>query len=482
LTSLNGVSSLYRSMRRLIRHRELSGAGAASGSAKPARRSGVSDLPASVVLGLLALFAATSVVLARGLTLASGYTPVLAGGLALAIVFALAFSFYEGATVFAFALLGVARVEPAPPDLIFATLMLVAAVTGRFKVDQLPSIVALLLSALLVLNVVSLVDVVDPGTAVRFLVITAYLTALAAWLTGYARSYRRVRGIVAAYVWAAVVMSAVSSAALFLPFPGHDTFLFEGGQRAEGLFKDPNVYGPFLVPAILVLIEELFQPRLLRAGRFVKAVSLAVLAMGLLVAFSRAAWFNGAIAVTILLAIHALRRGGARRALSILSLLAVMGTFLLLVVVVTDSTAFIESRAHFQYYDADRFGAQSTGFALVGQHPLGIGPGQFELFAGYAAHSLYIRLLTEQGVLGFLILVLLLVYTLFLAVRNVLYGRDTYGLGSAVLLAAWCGVLANGVFVDTLHWRHLWVLAALVWAGARIDSSTTGARSADLAN
>jgi hypothetical protein len=67
--------------------------------------------------------------------------------------------------------------------------------------------------------------------------------------------------------------------------------------------------------------------------------------------------------------------------------------------------------------------------------------------------------------------VLLLVLTLFLAVRNVVYGRDTYGLGSAVLLGAWCGLLANGLFVDTLHWRHLWIVAAFVWVGAMAGTS-----------
>ena len=57
--------------------------------------------------------------------------------------------------------------------------------------------------------------------------------------------------------------------------------------------------------------------------------------------------------------------------------------------------------------------------------------------------------------------------TLVLAGRNVLAGRDAYGVGSAVLFAAWCGLLANSAFVDTLHWRHLWVVAALVWVAAR---------------
>jgi hypothetical protein len=48
----------------------------------------------------------------------------------------------------------------------------------------------------------------------------------------------------------------------------------------------------------------------------------------------------------------------------------------------------------------------------------------------------------------------------------VLRGWSTYGIGSAALLAAWTGLLVNSFVIDTLHWRHLWVLAALIWAGA----------------
>jgi hypothetical protein len=62
----------------------------------------------------------------------------------------------------------------------------------------------------------------------------------------------------------------------------------------------------------------------------------------------------------------------------------------------------------------------------------------------------------------------LVLLTLGFAVRSAVVGRDTYGIGSAALLAAWCGVLANSLFIDTLHWRHLWLLAALIWAGAAL--------------
>lgn len=36
----------------------------------------------------------------------------------------------------------------------------------------------------------------------------------------------------------------------------------------------------------------------------------------------------------------------------------------------------------------------------------------------------------------------------------------------APLLGAWLGLSFQSFFVDTLHWRHLWLVAALIWAGS----------------
>src|SRR6201999_418133 len=86
------------------------------------------------------------------------------------------------------------------------------------------------------------------------------------------------------------------------------------GTRARALFKDPNVFGPFLVPAILLLMQETLEPRLLRSGRFFKLVMTAILLCGILFSYSRAAWLNFAVGVVAMGIIFALRRGGARRA------------------------------------------------------------------------------------------------------------------------------------------------------------------------
>jgi O-antigen ligase len=146
---------------------------------------------------------------------------------------------------------------------------------------------------------------------------------------------------------------------------------------------------------------------------------------------------------------------------TLLAALAALAVF----VSVSGSATFLSDRARLQSYDTSRFSAQETGLRLVATYPFGVGPGQFESYVTISAHSAYVRALAEQGVLGLATILALIVATLVFAGRNAVIGRDTYGIGSAALLGAWCGLVANSAFVDTLHWRHLWLVAALIWAG-----------------
>ena len=209
-----------------------------------------------------------------------------------------------------------------------------------------------------------------------------------------------------------------------------------------------------------------------------------ILVLGVTTSYSRAAWLNLGVGVLVMLAVLPLRRGGVARAgtllLTLVACIGVAGV----TVIATGSSSFLEERAHYQTYDNDRFGAQRSGVELAEQHPIGVGPGQFELLSPVSAHSTYVRALAEEGWIGLILLGGLLLATLVAAVRNMLLGRSTAGLSSTALLAAWCGLLANSFFVDTLHWRHLWILAGLIWAGSMLPpaepaqaSSSTGARS-----
>ncbi len=402
-----------------------------------------------------------------GLLLAAVYRPpplpvTIAGGVALLAVLGLTLVRYDAAVFLGVLLLGVILAEPAPPDAIFAVAIAVALVTGRFRVQRVPLIVGGLVGALLALNLLSAIFAVEPLRMGMYLLITFYLAALGLWFASYVDSTARARLVTVALIAGSTASALLGTLALFVSLPGRDIFVLS--ERARGLFEDPNVFGPFMVVPALIVASELLEPRLLRVGRAVKVALFVVLGAGVLFSYSRAAWLNAAVAFSIMLVVYGLRRGGGRRVFRLLFTVVTALALLAVALAVTGSVAFLEERARLQTYDAERFGAQQSGISLVEQFPFGVGPGQFEQYVDISAHSLYVRLLAEQGVLGLMVGLALVITTLAFAARNVVTGTDTYGIGSAPLLAAWCGLVVNSAFVDTLHWRHFWLVAALIWA------------------
>jgi O-antigen ligase len=436
----------------------------------------LTTLPASTegraapLAGLVGAAAAAAVL---GMVLAADPPPqtIVAAGIAgVAVMLMLAVTSYDAAVALGFVLFGVVRVEPAPSDALLAVLAALAVVTGRVHLRRIPVPIVGLLAVLVVLNILSMAGAAEMSEALRYGAITLYLIVLAVWLTSYLRNAARTQLVVRAYVAGAVISSLAAVLALFVAFPGHEVLAGEVQARAQGLFKDPNVFGPFLIPAALIALEEALRPRVLGLRRPAAVAVLVVLVLGIVFAFSRAGWLNFALGVAVMLLVLSLRTQAARATWGAVAMIGVVALFAGGAVLLTGSEQFLQERAQVQSYDSSRFTAQRSGIQIASEHPLGVGPGQFELDQPVSAHSIYIRVLAEQGVLGLAVLIALLAYTLVLAARNAVAGRDTFGVGSAALLGAWCGLLANSAFVDTLHWRHLWLVAALIWVAAMRSS------------
>ena len=161
--------------------------------------------------------------------------------------------------------------------------------------------------------------------------------------------------------------------ALFAPVPGAEV-LAEGG-RARALFQDPNVFGPFLIPALLIVCEEILRPRLLSARLPTKALIAAILALGVLFSYSRGAWLNLAVALIVMGVVFALRRGGAQRALGLLAIAGTAAVVVAATVVLTGSGDFLAERAQPQGYDQQRFSGQRASLEPALRYPVRRGPG-----------------------------------------------------------------------------------------------------------
>lgn len=410
---------------------------------------------------------------------------VVAGGFALVVVLTLAIVRYDVAVAIGFVLSGVVIGVPTPSDLILCVVIVAAAATGRLK-PQIPLAALASLGLFVAINVLSTAAATDLQTASNYLLIVILLAIVASWLSGYVDCERRARIVAGSYLAAALVAATIGTLALFAPIPGREIFLYgvdetvsiagQGmaeGLRARALFDDPNVFGPFLMPIALILLEDLLTPRLFGFNRLLKAAMLCVLVIGLVFSASRGAWLSLTVALVVFMIVLGARRRGSRRLVPLLVNLVAAAMLIGGVVSLAGDQSSLTERAGVQDYDVSRFDAQQQGIELAWEHPFGVGPGQFEHLASYggeptSAHSLFVRALAEEGVLGLAALLTLALATLVYALRAAVQGKSLYGIGSAALLAAWCGILVHSYFVDSLQWRHAWLVAALIWATAMV--------------
>ena len=234
-------------------------------------KTGAAVQRSAVLLGLALALAVGSAMFAAAL---QRYPPpwiAVVGSVGLVVLLLVAVLRFEAAVALGLLLLGVVAVEPAPPDAVFAIVILVAVVTGHFRIDRAPISVVALSMFFMLLNIASTVDAVSAPRAAIFASITLYLVVFALWFTGWMDSEHKARLVVRWYLAGAVAAAFLTSVAILASFPGSDLFVTIDGLRGKALFKDPNVFGPFLVPIALILIEELLNPRLLKLRPSLKA-------------------------------------------------------------------------------------------------------------------------------------------------------------------------------------------------------------------
>jgi len=373
---------------------------------------------------------------------------------------------FDKAVFICFCLMGLVRYEPAPFDVLIVLLLVTGLLTGKLPLGALrrSASVHLMLWLFLVANLASLAVSASFAASLRFLAITAYLVAFTYFVKLYITSFRAMRLVMLGYL----VSAALSTFLVLLGYAGVSPFstLFLGwGIRAVGAFKDPNVLGPFCVPAILLLLDEMYCPRFLPRFSLIKALGVLLLTAIVFLSFSRGAWANLALALTVYFLFnfnHVLKfkpRDVVTVGVPVVSIGLLGWRSFERLVGKLGLMQFLAWRLSAHGYDRVRFGRQKEGLEAGLTHVFGVGPGTWD-----HAHSLYVRTLAEHGFLGFAAILGLLGVLATGTLRRVLgqFNRP-YGLSATVVLAALAGCALNGLVIDTIHWRHMWLIFGLAW-------------------
>lgn len=264
-----------------------------------------------------------------------------------------------------------------------------------------------------------------------------------------------------AYFWGATAAAALSCTALIF-FSRTSIYEFvTQGERLTFLYSDPNVFGAYLIPALLIglahLVAHLPTSKPTAAAY---AGALVLLFLALVLTASRGAYVQGAVGLLVFLGLE------YRMLLAYKKELFVLATVLIVVPVayftLTDNPNKISisrlsasdiPRIENVMHVRDLLAERSVQQLLVGS-----GSGSYERFSPnqFSAHNLYLRLLVENGIVGFTVFLLFIGALLY---RFLKHARDVY---THALFAAIVGALVHGMFIDTLHWRHFWLLLGLI--------------------
>ena len=137
----------------------------------------------------------------------------------------------------------------------------------------------------------------------------------------------------------------------------------------------------------------------------------------------------------------------------------------------------LSRRFGMQNYDVDRFATQREALEVAARTPWGIGPGQSESTFTRAAHNTYVRGFVENGYLGGLALVLSMYVSLFAGLWAALSSREPrHQIAMAVVASSLAAVCVESIVIDTVHWRHPWILMAMCWTPSALKAAASSRR------
>ena len=359
-------------------------------------------------------------------------------------------------------------IEPSPYELATLAAALIFFATGvRMRLVFMP-----LLLLLFLINIgysISAVAVMDRPNVPNWIATSWYMAVTVIFLAMVisedtaARLDMLRRGLVVG----AVIAALAGIAGYFNLVPGGRDLLTLY-DRARGTFKDPNVYGAFLILPALFALQSVVSDKFGKSLR--NAIAFGIMSLAILLAFSRAAWGGLVLTSAFMLALMVLtsRTNAQRSRIIIMAIVAaVLGLALIAVLLSFDSTAeMFKQRASFdQSYDEGRFGRfgrHILGAEMALDLPFGIGPLQFHRYFPEDTHNSYLNAFMSGGWLSGMCYPALVFTTVIMGFRHI-FVRVPWHRAYLAVFSAFVGTVGESFVIDTDHWRHFWMMLGAMW-------------------
>ena len=386
----------------------------------------------------------------------------------------------SGLVAFGVFLSGFVIDEPAPYEIFMAGLIGFWFIIG-LRISRTTGALLCFMLTYITGGMLSITQMKIIGDAPIYLAVTFFLLLSSVFYCAIIEEdMRRLKLILNAWTVAAVITAMLGILGYFHAFPGAE--IFTRYDRAMGAFQDPNVFGPFLVAPSLYLLHGILTGKV--AHLPIRAFCLMILAFGVLLSFSRAAWAMFVFSEMMMVLIMFIKeRSGAFRLKILIIALAgvVLGVVTIVVALQIPAISdLLTSRTKLvQEYDGERLGRfarHQLGFLNAMSEPLGIGPMVFSTIYPEDEHNIWLKSLTTYGWLGLITYLGLVWSSIWFGIRYMLRDRPW----QPYLMVAWitlCGHELIGNVIDTDHWRHHFMLFGIVWGCAALEHKFQRERS-----
>lgn len=361
---------------------------------------------------------------------------------------------------------GFVIVEPAPFDVGMLIIFTIVLLSNKFSFEHSNKYMYLTLFVLILSNAVSLLFAENKLRGIVYFSTTIYLIITCIFLIYIINRYKKnaIDSIFLGYTFAAIASSLLGLLAYFNLIPMSDLYIKYG--RATGLFKDPNVFGPFMIPIVLYSLHKLEGEMVLKK-RFFWINTFLITSVAVFLSYSRAAWGSYILSIFIYVFLKFLINPNKEVIFKSLASFFILSLIMVYVANIPVVKQDFEKRFSYQQYDNVRFSHQEEALNIALTHPLGKGPGQSELVLNYATHNSFLRVWLENGYFGLISYLMILVLSIITGIKKFFKYKHSL---LAVSIASICAILMNSFVVDVVHWRHFWIMLAIPWLNYKTKS------------
>jgi O-antigen ligase len=366
------------------------------------------------------------------------------------------------------ALSSIVQREPAPYDFLLLGGMMLFLLSGQRVPDRLawPALAVLMVLGGYCIGTMFAVYQEQSFLYIRtsgYLSVSLLFFAALVW----ALPQRVVPAVSNGLVIASIIAASLGILGYFAVIPNAEAFAVYG--RATGPFKDPNVFGPSLIFPSLYLVHRLATRRM-REMLWTLPVLLLLL-FALFLSFSRGAWMDFAVSALVFMTLsYATAPAAERNRLTGLTLVVSIGVALAIAWALSRPevrTLFLQRFALAQDYDSaegGRFDNMFEAFKMALTYPLGIGPEQWPRISasGLMPHNIYVNVFVSGGLISLVGFGGLTLMTLWAGIRALKLYPPLPGVLIAAI-GAFAGHALEGLLIDSNHWRHIYVMAGIIW-------------------